>query len=71
MKLYQTKTPFCSFSDVEKEMFIRNLRTKREQDISQFDALRPSKKQVLSLEEKALLKTLGISQKGLKNLKEE
>jgi hypothetical protein len=71
MKLYELFPNFLKLSFSERTKFIRTYRAKRALELEEgIKNKKKSSKVVLTEEEKALIKSLGITQKDLKALKE-
>ena len=70
MKLYKLFPDFTKLSDSEKVNFLRSYRAKRAMELEKHMESKKGKGRILlSDEEKALIKALGITQKDLKALK--
>ncbi len=70
MKLYQLFPDFTKLSYSERVKFLRSYRAKRARELEEnIRNKKGSSRIALSNEEKALIKTLGITQKDLKALK--
>ena len=70
MKLYNLFPNFTKLSYSERVEFLRSYRTKRAKELEENIRNKKGSRVSLSDEEKALIKTLGITQKDLKILKE-
>ena len=66
MKLLEMHKPFMEMTPEEREQFIRSYRGQREKDLS---AVKPKRSPLLSKEERALLKKIGIRLSDLASLK--
>ena len=66
MKLLEMHKPFMEMAPEERERFIRSYRGQREKDLS---TVKPKRSPLLSKEERALLKKVGIRLSDLASLK--
>ena len=66
MKLLEMHKPFMEMAPEEREQFIRSYRGQREKDLS---TVKPKRSSLLSKEERALLKKVGIRLSDLASLK--
>jgi len=70
MKFHQLYNNFLELSPLEREAFVRKYREERARDLERSSSKgRKTSSVSLTEEEKALLKTLGISKKDLLSLK--
>lgn len=70
MKLYQLFPNFIKLSSLGRIKFIRSYRAKRASELEANIKKKAGSRITLTEEEKRLMKSLGISQKALKALKE-
>jgi len=66
VKLLEMYKPFMQMTPEEREQFIRSYRGQREKDLS---TVKPKRSSLLSKEERALLKKVGIRLSDLASLK--
>jgi len=66
VKLLEMHKPFMEMTPEEREQFIRSYRGQRERDLS---TVKPKRSPLLSKEERALLKKVGIRLSDLASLK--
>jgi len=66
VKLLEMHKPFMEMTPEEQEQFIRSYRGQREKDLS---TVKPKRSPLLSEEERALLKKVGIRLSDLASLK--
>jgi len=69
MKFHQLYNNFLELSPLEREAFVRKYREERARDLERSSKGKKTSSVSLTEEEKALLKTLGISKKDLLSLK--